>query len=117
MARRAVLATGVVGLALAWGAALADERSHQQAAEELLAAMKMDVNLFRWLEAEMAAGGSPPGVVEATREFHAKYVPWESIKPTVVAAYMASFSEAEIRGLARFYGTPVGRSCSTPSRH
>ena len=89
--------------------AQADDESLRRATEELLAAMKVHVTLLKSLEKQAAAGGGSPEMLEATRKFYATYLDWESLRPEMVAIYMAKFSEDELKELTAFYRTPAGR--------
>jgi hypothetical protein len=43
------------------------------------------------------------------RQFFAKYVSWEALRPQLLALYTDTFTESELRELIAFYKTPVGQ--------
>jgi uncharacterized protein len=91
----------------------ADEKSHRQAAENLLGLMNMDKlltdSLDQMLQMQMKQNPAIAAYEPQMRAFFAKYMSWASLKEDMVKIYMAEFSEQELKELLAFYQTPVGK--------
>jgi len=91
--------------------------SHVQAVEELLHTMKMDTLLGQTLDAlvEAQAAQNPDfaKIEDVLRQFMAKYMSWEVLKPQLVTIYADTFTEAELREINAFYNTPTGQKAIT----
>ena len=89
------------------------EDSHTLAVEELLVAMRMNVNVNKTIDQMMSMQTrvNPDGsaVIDATREFYEKYLNWDAQKGDIVKLYQETFTEDEIRQMTAFYQTPVGQ--------
>ena len=91
----------------------ADETSHQKAAEQMLTLMDMPTLLKQSVDqmVKMQVQQNPTiAPYEAVmRDFLAKYMSWDSLKPDMVKLYTEEFSEAELSELNKFYQTPTGK--------
>ena len=86
--------------------------SHVAAVEELLGLMDMERNMMIGLEMAMQEQSDDPEMASlepVIRQFMAKYLRWEDLKPQFVELYAGTYTEAEIRGLIQFYRTPLGQ--------
>ncbi len=108
------------GIALMIGAWLgiggwcwADEASHRQAVEELFAQIDMAMTVDQTVQQVAAAltGAVPEdmGYRDAVDAYVHKYIGWEALKDEVVALYVKTFTEPEVRELIAFYNTAAGR--------
>lgn len=99
---------------------LADEASHREAALRILditkAGDRMQVGFQAMIDpvvAGMRQRGMPEAaateVREAFKEWFAKEIKWEEIKPKLVELYTKEFSETELTELHAFYKTPTGQ--------
>lgn len=109
----------VVGILAAAGPTAAQSRSHVAAAEDLLAAMGAERMYERSLEQMLSAqiGANPDLVALAPvmKQFFRDFVSWEVVRPEHLRVHMERFSEAELRELATFYRTPLGRRVAEES--
>jgi hypothetical protein len=91
--------------------------SHLQAVEELLQAMNISAVLDRsidlMLKAQIDANPEIKPYEDIMRQFMAKYLGWESVKPGMMQMYAEAFTEPELRELAAFYRTPLGQKAMT----
>ena len=91
--------------------------SHLQAVEELLQAMNLSSVLDRsidvMLKAQIDANPEIRPYEDLMRQFMAKYLSWESVKPGMMQMYAEAFTEPELRELAAFYRTPLGQKAMT----
>jgi uncharacterized protein len=91
----------------------ADQASHHAAAESLLNQMDMEKMLTQsidqMLKAQVQANPTIAPYEPQMRAFFAKYMSWASMKEDTINIYMGEFSEDELKQLAAFYQTPVGR--------
>jgi len=87
--------------------------SHTEAVEELLVAMRMNVNVNKTIDQMMSMQTrvNPEGsaVIDATRDFYEKYLNWNAQKGDIVKLYQETFTEDEIRQMTAFYQTPTGQ--------
>jgi len=90
---------------------------HVQAVEELLRTTKMDTLLDQTIDsvvkAQVAQNPDLAKVEDVMRHFMAKYMSWESLKPQMMALYMDTFTEQELREINAFYKTPTGQKTLT----
>lgn len=104
-------------LATAAGAQQQPSASHLKTAEELLQVMNVSVVLDRsidlMLHAQIDANPDIKPYEDIMRQFLAKYLSWESVKPGMVQMYAETFTEPELRELAAFYRTPLGQKAMT----
>lgn len=106
----AVLAVGILTAA---GPTAAQSRGHVAAAEDMLVAMDAERMYERTLEqmlsAQMAANPDLVALAPVMKQFFRDFVSWEAVRPEHLRVHMERFSEAELRELAAFYRTPLGR--------
>src|SRR5262252_6661822 len=105
-----------VTLGLAPVVALGDEQSHRKAAEHLLLVMEVDKSLPKIVEQvvanHMQQNPQPAWQREVLQQFLTKYVNWENVKEETITAYTREFTEPELKQLAEFYQTPLGKKAS-----
>jgi hypothetical protein len=87
--------------------------SHTQAANELVETLNLQTVFTNALDEQtrLVLKGNPAlapyeGVM---RQFFAKYMNWETVKPRFVALYADAFTEAELRETLAFYRTQTGK--------
>ncbi|HEV3409207.1 MAG TPA: DUF2059 domain-containing protein [Chthoniobacterales bacterium] len=102
-----------LGVLISAPAALADEKSHREATEQLLNLMDMEKVMAQSVDQMLAiqvkqnpAMGQFEGQMRA---FLGKYMSWASVKEDMIKIYMTEFTEPEIKELIAFYQTPVGK--------
>ncbi|MDB4906189.1 MAG: hypothetical protein JWO05_973 [Gemmatimonadetes bacterium] len=90
--------------------------SHRAAAEQLLAvtkAEKMATDMQSSIFKTMPAMGSDSAVTrrmqEPLRQFMAEEMSFAKMKPEMLDVYTQVFTEAELRQMVDFYGTPLGQ--------
>ena len=87
--------------------------SHQKAAEQMLSLMDMEAimarSLDQMLKAQIEVNPSIAPYEKVMKQFFAKYMSWNSLKPDVVKLYMEEFSEQELNEITKFYQTPTGK--------
>ena len=87
--------------------------SHQKAAEQMLTLMDMQSVMTRsvdeMLKAQIQANPTIAPYETVMKQFFAKYMSWDSLKPDIVKLYMKEFTEAELAELTAFYQTPTGK--------
>ncbi|MFD0795323.1 DUF2059 domain-containing protein [Mucilaginibacter litoreus] len=89
--------------------------AHLKAAEDVLKASHAD-SLFKENMATMlkqASNNLPEErrakFIEVMNQFVAKYVSWDILKDQLAVTYAKEFTITELKGLAAFYNTPVGK--------
>ena len=91
----------------------AEPDSHVKAANELLDAMNVEktVNdsMEIMLKSQIDANPQLAPVEGVMRSFLNKYMSWDALRGEYAKLYMAAFTEAELRELATFYRTPIGK--------
>lgn len=91
--------------------------SHLQAAEDLLQTTNypalLERNIEAMLEAEITANPQLKPFKDIMHQFMIKYLSWETLKPEAKRIYVEAFTEAELRELAAFYQTPLGKKALT----
>jgi hypothetical protein len=96
--------------------ALGDERSHRKAAETLLLVMEVDKSppklVAQVLEGQLHQNPQLVPHREAMQRFLTKYLNWESVKEDTITAYTQEFTEPELKQLAEFYKTPLGKKAN-----
>lgn len=107
------LCFGVVVLMVHAPFARADEKSHRQAAEELLQTMKVDAQLStginQSLDLQIKANPAMAPYKEVMRKFLAKHISFEALKDELVKIYVDEFTEEELKQITAFYKTPAGK--------
>ena len=105
-----------VTLGLSPVVALGDEQSHRKAAENLLIVMEVDKSLPKIVEQVVANHMQQNPQLAPQREvlqrFLTKYLNWASVREDTITAYTQEFTEPELKKLAEFYKTPIGKKAS-----
>lgn len=89
--------------------------AHFKAAEEVLQASGVDVQFKESIEAlvnqysEQVAVEKREKFKQVLNTFMAKYASWDNVKDNLSSIYAEAFSEAELKQLAAFYQTPLGK--------
>jgi hypothetical protein len=89
--------------------------AHFKAAEEVLQASGVDVQFKESIEAlvnqysEQVAVEKREKFKQVLNTFMAKYASWDNVKDSLSSIYAEAFSEAELKQLAAFYQTPLGK--------
>ncbi|MET4107250.1 DUF2059 domain-containing protein [Hymenobacter sp. UYP22] len=87
--------------------------SQRKAAEELLAASNSEKNLTesidRMLASQIEQNPGMKAVEPEMRAYITKYMSWNAMKEDMVQLYAREFTEKELKELAKFYQTPIGR--------
>lgn len=110
-------------LAVAAVPSVAQEQSHLDAAGELLQLLNADEMLqqsYNQMFGYMDQMAEQMGLSEEQRPVLEKYMEkmveamkeemsWEKMKPHILDAYVAVYSERELRELAEFYASPLGQ--------
>lgn len=97
-----------------WAApALAQSPGHLAAAEDMLVAMdargQYDTALRMTMDAQLAADPSLSPFRDVMQGFFQDFVSWDAVRADFARVYAERFSESELRELAAFYRTPIGR--------
>ena len=96
--------------------ALGDAQSHRKAAENLLMVMEVDKSLpkivAQVVDTQVQQNPQLAPQREVLQRFLTKYLNWESVKEDTITAYTHEFTEPELKKLAEFYKTPVGKKAS-----
>lgn len=83
------------------------------AAEELLVALKVKDNLQNGIDqlvdAQVRVNPALGQFRETFRNFIQKYMSWDALRNDLVGIYSTEFSEAELKELSAFFGTPAGQ--------
>lgn len=113
---RLVVAVAVVALlALSTPAAPAaqERQARQAAARELLEVMQMERIVIQgaitMLEAQIRAEPQMENFRDVLETFMRESLAWEIVGPQLVDLYAETYTEAELRDILTFYGTPAGR--------
>jgi hypothetical protein len=87
--------------------------SHVRAAERLLTASNAEQMVTeqneRTLKQQMQMMPQLAGYSDIMRDFMQKYASYTAIKPLMIRAYTATFTEQELDQLVEFYKTPLGK--------
>lgn len=99
--------------AVAWGGLFGPGKKSSEYAETLLNLLHVPELLSQSVN-EMInslAAQDPNFFVDSGgyREFAAKYITWEKLKPKYIKMYTDCFTENELRVLVEFYKTPTGK--------
>src|SRR6266704_937586 len=102
-----------VALGLSPVVALGDAHSHRKAAENLLLVMEVYKSLPKIVEqvvdTQLQQNTQLVHQREVLQRFLTTYVNWESVKEETITAYTHEFAEPELKKLAEFYTTPLGK--------
>ncbi len=83
------------------------------AAQDLFKAMKLQENLSETANAMIDSEiGRNPGLTpyrEVMVQWLKKYMTWDAMLPELTKMYTDTFSEAELKQMAAFYGSPAGQ--------
>ena len=105
-----------VALGLSPCVAQGDEQSHRKAAENLLIVMEVDKSLPKIVDQVVENQTQQHPQLAPQREilqrFLTQYVNWKSVKEDTITAYTREFTEPELKKLAEFYTTPLGKKAS-----
>jgi uncharacterized protein len=113
-----------LALACAWAVPAAAQEhtaAHLAAAEEVLEAANvrgaMEASMDMMLRSQLEASPQLRELEHVMREFFARHLTWNHLKDDFARLYASHFSEAELREIAAFYATPVGRklAAETPA--
>jgi uncharacterized protein len=87
--------------------------SHYKAAEQMLNLMDMphilQKSVDEMVKVQVQQNPSIAPFETVMKQFLAKYMNWESLKPDMIKIYMDEFTEPELAELNKFYQTPVGK--------
>src|SRR5215510_7254086 len=93
-----------------------NEQSHRKAAENLLIVMEVDKRLpmlvEQLVESQLKQNPQLASQRDIFQKFFNRYLNWESVKDDTITAYTQEFTEQELKKLAEFYKTPVGKKAS-----
>ena len=96
--------------------AVGDAQSHRKAAENLLIVMEVDKSLpqiaNQVVENQLQQNLQLAPQREVLQKFFHKYLNWESVKEDTITAYTQEFTEPELKKLAEFYKTPLGKKAN-----
>lgn len=94
-------------------AAVTLSAGQRKAAEDLLVATNSEKNLTisidRMLASQMEQNPGMKAVEPEMRAYITKYMSWSAMKEDMVQLYAREFTEKELKELAKFYQTPIGR--------
>lgn len=101
------------GLWAGAASAYAQTPAHVAAAEDMLVAMDgramYEAALVSTMDTQLAADPALAPYREVMLGFFRDFVSWEKVRDDYARTYARRFSEAELRELAAFYRTPIGR--------
>lgn len=90
-----------------------DAAATAAAAQELFKALKLQTNLGETAAAMIDSEiGRNPGLTpyrEVMLAWLKKYMTWEAMQPELTKMYTETFTEAELKQMATFYGSPAGQ--------
>jgi hypothetical protein len=93
--------------------ARADDKSHRQAAEELLQTMgvekQMEAAIDQSLTLQLQQQPALNAYKDVMRKFFAKHISYAALKDDLIQIYVEEFSEPELRQITTFYKTPAGK--------
>jgi hypothetical protein len=96
--------------------AAADEASHRQAAEDFMIAsnvnVAMDAATTQMLDLQIKQNPAIAKLKDVMRAFLTKYISYAAIKEDLMTIYCEEFTEEELKAMAAFYRTPVGKKCA-----
>ena len=106
----------MMALVLPHAICLADDASHRQAAETLLAVIKAEQdiqeNADRLTENLLRQNPQLAPHNAIVKTFITKHMNWSILKDDVINLYVQAFSEDELKQLTTFYRTPVGQKAA-----
>jgi uncharacterized protein len=93
--------------------------SHESAAAELVALLQLEQQTaagMSMMTGQAGMMGDNP-LADVVQEFVREKLPWSRLQPEYVRLYAQTFSEPELRELAAFYRTPIGRRVVETTPH
>jgi hypothetical protein len=88
--------------------------SHRAAAKELLALTHIRETITQsadeMLEAQLAQMPQRAVFEPILRDFYREQMNWDELEPEFTRLYTEVFTEPELRDIAKFYGTPLGKT-------
>ena len=83
------------------------------AAQDLLKAMKIQGSLTdttaAMIDSEIARNPGLTPYREIMLQWLRKYMTWDAMQPELVKMYATTFTEPELKEMAKFYGSPTGQ--------
>ncbi len=117
MNRVLILALVAVAFVTAGGTAGADDKSHKAAAEQLLKAADVEKNLEKVidvvLEQQLKANPQLAPAKVVMQKFFKRHLSYTALKDDMIKLYVEEFTEDELKKLADFYATPLGKKMVT----
>ena len=93
-----------------------DQQSHRRAAENLLIVMEVDKSLPKLaeqlVESQLKQNPQFAPQRDIFQTFFNKYLNWESVKEDTITVYTQEFTEKELKQLADFYKSPLGKKAN-----
>jgi hypothetical protein len=103
-------------LTIAPAAVRGDDESHRKAAEELLKAVKTEkvlaASIDQSLDMQVKANPAIKPFREVMKKFLTKHLSYAALKNDLIKLYTKEFTEKELKQLAAFYKTPVGKKAA-----
>lgn len=94
----------------------AADEAHRKAAADLLEATNtrkvMDSTMDQMLEAQIKANAQLAPLRGVMKQFLNKHLGYDSMKDDLITLYTEEFTEDELKQLAAFYQSPVGKKAS-----
>lgn len=113
MKRITWMVAALVALTAAEATAQSRTPAHTAAAIELVESMNLratlESSLNTMLRMQIQSSPELEPFEEVMRAFFQKYVSWDALKDDYVELYAQEFTEPELRQLAEFYRSPLGR--------
>lgn len=113
MSSRIRVALAVLCLAVQSAPILASPESHLKATKKFFEAAKMgavfDDMAVQMTDMQIKTHPLLTPFRESILVFLRKYMSWKELEADVTKLYMKEFTEAEIREMTKFYGTPTGQ--------
>lgn len=95
------------------GRAGADDKSHRDAAEDLLKAAEVDKSfdtmIDQSIEMQIKANPMLGQLRPVLKKFMSKHLNYALLKDEMIKMYQDEFTEAELKEIAAFYRTPTGQ--------
>ncbi|WP_207492141.1 DUF2059 domain-containing protein [Aridibaculum aurantiacum] len=108
-----LLAVLAFSISFTYAQAQQEKTSHYKAAEDLMMAMNMpqnvDATIPQMVELQIQGNPMMASKKDAFTAFMMKHVSWQAIGDEMTKIYMQEFSEADLKALAVFYKTDLGK--------
>ena len=102
-----------IGILSCQSTAVADDQSRRKAAEDLLVVMNvqqtMDDAIDQMIDMQMKANPQMAPMSNVLKQWAAKVLSYASLKDELIKIYAGELTEDELKQLAAFYKTPVGK--------